>query len=616
MAPGDTPAPTLYRVYTNKPYNRTETKENIMNSDKRVLIAIVLSIAVWLLYESFLAPPRTAPPQPAPVQTQENISRESAPIPAAPSKPTPTIKSAERIPIQTPTAPEKIITVQNNVYRMALTSSQAAISSSRLLNYKETLPAPAFTAWIRKTFKLSSESDSNKADNYKEMIALSPRDLLPLNTSFVYPNGTVAQVSNWSSTTDTADINAQLGPEQLVFSGIDQNLQFSKRFEFFPEDYTIAFDMVITNAGAETIEGSPFIEWTTQLPEESGGGLFSGNAGAAPRFSYLLKGENEKEDLHDIEEEITYEGKDIAWTAIEEKYFISALIPNERRPAEVRLSASKQMVSYKLVYPYVRLNPGESDVFRVALYIGPRDIDILAQQGAQLERTVNFGYLDIISKPLILMLNFLNGFLHNWGLSIIVLTIIIKILFWPLTSKSFKSMQGMKQLQPQIAELKEKFKDNREEFARKQMELFKRYKVNPLGGCLPMLLQIPVFIALYQGLMNSIELRHATFIPFWINDLSAKDPTYITPIVMGASMFLQQKMTPTTADPAQAKMFMFMPIIFTVMFLNFPSGLVIYWLVNNLISIAQQVYINKKHSDAGGTQCSPSTSKQKQSKKQ
>jgi len=273
-------------------------------------------------------------------------------------------------------------------------------------------------------------------------------------------------------------------------------------------------------------------------------------------------------------------------------------------------------VSYKLIYPYLRLSPGESQTLKFSLYIGPRDIDILELQNAQLERTIDFGWFDIISKPLLLTLKFLNGFLHNWGVSIIVLTILIKILFWPLTNKSFKSMKGMQKLQPEIKELKEKHKDNKEEFAKQQMALFKRYKVNPLGGCLPMVLQIPVFIALYRALMDSIELRHAAFIPFWINDLAAKDPTYIAPLVMGASMFLQQKMTPTTVDPAQAKIMMFMPVMFTVMFLNFPSGLVIYWLINNLISIAQQVYINKKPSDAGGTQCSPLTSKQNQKKKQ
>jgi len=428
------------------------------------------------------------------------------------------------------------------------------------------------------------------------MINLSSTDLLPVNTSFVYPDGTVAAVPVWNDGGVESEVTALSRPESISFSGSDdqKKLQFKKRYKFFPDDYTVKFDMVITNTSSESVEGNPFLEWTTKKPEKSGGGLFNRSGQSAPRFTYLIKDKTEKKKITDIEEEIIIQGDNVSWTAIEEKYFISAIIPQDRRPAQIRLSAGEQVISYKLVYPYLRLSPGESQTLTFSLYIGPRDIGILEKQNAQLERTIDFGWFDIISKPLLLTLKFLNGFLHNWGVSIIVLTIFIKLLFWPLTHKSFKSMKGMQKIQPEIKALKEKHKDNKEEFAKQQMALFKLHKVNPLGGCLPMVLQIPVFIALYRALMDSIELRHAVFIPFWINDLAAKDPTYIAPLVMGASMFLQQKMTPTTADPSQAKIMMFMPIIMTVMFLNFPAGLVIYWLVNNLISIAQQMYINKK----------------------
>jgi YidC/Oxa1 family membrane protein insertase len=566
-----------------------------MNTDKRVLIAIVLSLAVWLMYESFLAPPRTAPPAPGPAQTQERPAIETASLPAGVPQTKLTSTIPEILTAQQPTEPGRIITVYNGLYRMSLAGAQAVITSISLLNYKESLPPPALTAWIRKTFKLSNDEKNNGPDNFKEMIDLSLPDALPINTSFVYPNGTVASVTGWHVGSDTDEISAQDRPEHLVFSGVDQNsMQFEKKFEFRPDEYKIIFDMVITNTSLGTLEGNPFLEWTTKLPEKSGGGMFSSSGQSAPRFTYLIKDNIEKKNLADIEEEIIIQGDDVAWTAIEEKYFISAVIPETLRPAQIRLSASERIVSYKLVYPYLRLSPGESQSFKFALYIGPRDSAILQEQNAQLERTIDFGWFDIISKPLLLTLKFLNGFLHNWGISIIVLTIFIKLLFWPLTNKSFKSMKGMQNIQPEIKALKEKHKDNKEEFAKQQMALFKLHKVNPLGGCLPMVLQIPVFIALYRALMDSIELRHAAFIPFWINDLAAKDPTYIAPLIMGASMFLQQKMTPTTVDPSQAKIMMFMPVIFTVMFLNFPAGLVIYWLVNNLISIAQQMYINKK----------------------
>lgn len=206
---------------------------------------------------------------------------------------------------------------------------------------------------------------------------------------------------------------------------------------------------------------------------------------------------------------------------------------------------------------------------------------------------VSFGFFDPVAKPMLFLLKLFYKFIPNYGLAIIFLSVGIKLVFWPLTHKSQKSMKGMQKLQPKIAELKEKYKNNKEELNRKTMEFYRTNKVNPLGGCLPILIQIPVFFALYRVLLNSIEIRHAPLISFWINDLSSKDPTYISPLLMGASMFIQQKMTPTVGDPAQAKIMLAMPVIFTFMFLSFPSGLVIYWLVTNVLSIAQQYYINK-----------------------
>lgn len=190
------------------------------------------------------------------------------------------------------------------------------------------------------------------------------------------------------------------------------------------------------------------------------------------------------------------------------------------------------------------------------------------------------------------MLKYLYQYTGNYGFAIIIITCILKLIFFPLTHKSYKSMKDMQMLQPKMNELKEKFKNDRDAMNRAVMELYKTHKVNPMGGCLPMLVQIPVFFGLYRALMYSIELRHAPFM-LWITDLSAKDPYYVTPIIMGATMFIQQKMTPSNMDPVQAKMMLMLPVVFTFMFLSFPSGLVIYWLVNNVLTIIQQAYINK-----------------------
>jgi len=235
--------------------------------------------------------------------------------------------------------------------------------------------------------------------------------------------------------------------------------------------------------------------------------------------------------------------------------------------------------------------------FPFALYLGPKDMGDLEKGEGGLGRVLSFGFWDPIAKPMLFILKLFYKFIPNYGLAIIFLSVLIKVVFWPLTHKGQKSMKemqkGMQKLQPKLAELKEKYKNNKDELNRRTMELYRTHKVNPLGGCLPLLIQFPVFIALYRVLLNSIELRHAPFVSSWINDLAAKDPTYISPLIMGASMFIQQKMTPTAGDPAQAKMMLAMPIVFTFLFLNFPSGLVIYWLVSNVLSISQQYYINK-----------------------
>ncbi|MEJ2033346.1 MAG: membrane protein insertase YidC, partial [Deltaproteobacteria bacterium] len=221
-----------------------------------------------------------------------------------------------------------------------------------------------------------------------------------------------------------------------------------------------------------------------------------------------------------------------------------------------------------------------------------------------------FGWFDILAKPMLYLLNFFYGFTHNYGVAIILVTIIIKLLFWPIAHKGMKSMKTMQKLQPKITKLREKYKDDRERMNQEMMKLYQTYKINPLGGCLPMILQIPVFFALYKLLLQTIELRHAPFV-LWINDLSAPDRLHlgfnipvlggipVLTLLMGVSMYLQQKMTPTSADPTQAKVMRFLPVIFTFMFINFASGLVLYWFVNNLLSMAQQYVINRQTAAEG-----------------
>ncbi len=236
---------------------------------------------------------------------------------------------------------------------------------------------------------------------------------------------------------------------------------------------------------------------------------------------------------------------------------------------------------------------GQTGIFGYTAYVGPKDYELLKQQGVGLEAAINIGnWMKWLAFPFLFVMQFLYKYVGNYGIVIIIITVLTKIIFWPLGNKSYKSMKEMQKVQPKMAELKERYKDDKQKLNAAVMELYKTHKINPLGGCLPVVIQIPVFIALYQLLSYAIELRHAPFV-WWIQDLSAKDPYYITPVIMGATMLIQQKMTPAMGDPMQQKMMMFMPVVFTFLFLNFPSGLVIYWLINNVLSIGQQYYINK-----------------------
>jgi YidC/Oxa1 family membrane protein insertase len=303
----------------------------------------------------------------------------------------------------------------------------------------------------------------------------------------------------------------------------------------------------------------------------------------------------------------------VGWVGYEDHYFLAALIPAE--PALARATVSPENAGVQLLLSSPR-NPKADASTRFTIYVGPKDVELLEATGYQLERAVAFGWFSFLAVPLLRILNVFHGFTGNYGVDIILLTVLVKVLFIPLTNRSMKSMRDMQRLQPQMAKLREKFKDDREKLNKEMIELYRRHRVNPLGGCLPMLLQFPVFIGLYQALSQAIELRHAKF-AFWVHDLSAHEcypwpgqgtitgcnefamlgiPIPILVLLMGGSMILQQYLSPSSGmDPAQQRMMMIlMPVMFTVMFINFPSGLVLYWLVNNVLTITQQWWSNRE----------------------
>jgi YidC/Oxa1 family membrane protein insertase len=286
----------------------------------------------------------------------------------------------------------------------------------------------------------------------------------------------------------------------------------------------------------------------------------------------------------------------VQWTALQNKYFLAALIPQE--PArQIWVIKQREDQSIQKVTVGIPGGPaGENTKMQLVLYAGPKEYDALKALSVHLEETIDFGWfiygswvlVRVVAQPLFGVLRFLQHFTHNYGVAIILLTMSVRVLFIPLTHKSYRSMKAMQAVQPKVAALQKKYKDNKEQLNREMLELYRQHKVNPFGGCLPSLLQVPVFVALFNVLYTTIELRQAPFM-LWIRDLSDKDPYYILPILMGITMVVQQKLQPSQMDPRQARLMLLMPAFLTVLFLNFPAGLVLYWMTNNLLSIGQQV---------------------------
>ena len=285
------------------------------------------------------------------------------------------------------------------------------------------------------------------------------------------------------------------------------------------------------------------------------------------------------------------------WAAMQQHYFLSAWIPEQNQENLFYThTQGSDLYTVGIRGPDVKVAPGTQTITQAKLYVGPELTEQLKQLAPHLDMTVDYGWLWFISDILYWLLAKMYLLMGNWGFAIIAVTVLIKLLFYPLSAASYRSMSKMRALQPKIAMLRERYGDDRQKLTQETMALYRRDKINPFGGCLPILVQIPIFIALYWVLVESVQLRQAPFI-FWIHDLSVKDPYFILPILMGITMVIQQRMNPAPPDPTQAKVMMMLPIVFTLLFMNFPAGLVLYWVVNNGLSILQQWYIMRQYSD-------------------
>jgi YidC/Oxa1 family membrane protein insertase len=372
-------------------------------------------------------------------------------------------------------------------------------------------------------------------------------------------------------------------------------IRSAKIYTFKRDSYEIEIAHEVVNSGSESLSPYTYFQIVRDgkppegAPSRMGASTFTGPA------IYTEQDKYQKIDFADIAKgKDKHAGKaDNGWVAMVQHYFVAAWLPQGKTEREFfTRKLGDDLYAAGVIVPMGAVAPGATGKLVVALYAGPQEQDKLAKIAPGLNLVVDYGWLTVIAAPLFWVLETFHGMVGNWGWAIIILTVLLKLVFFPLSAASYKSMAKMRLLTPKLAKLKETFGDDKQRYNQEMMELYKREKINPLGGCLPIVVQIPVFISLYWVLLGTVEMRDAPWLG-WIADLSTKDPFYVLPLIMGATMLIQTKLNPTPPDPIQAKIMLLMPIVFTGMFLFFPAGLVLYWTVNNLLSIAQQWQITR-----------------------
>ena len=368
-------------------------------------------------------------------------------------------------------------------------------------------------------------------------------------------------------------------------------VRYTKTFVFRRDTYVIDIEYAVENRSARPWAGYLYAQFVRSHVDEPG--IF-----AVPTYTggayYTPDDKYQKISLSDMAAAPFRRETTGGWVAMLQHYFVGAWLPESDAKTEFYtevLPGQRYVIGLKQLTP-TEVAPGARGTLTAHLYAGPKEQQRLEKLSEGLELTVDYGLLTVISAPLFWVLDWIHRWVGNWGWAIVILTFLIKLVFYPLSAASYKSMAHMKKVQPKMAALKERYGDDRQKLNQAMMELYKTEKINPLGGCLPILVQIPVFIALYWVLLESVEMRHAPFV-LWLRDLSSPDPYYVLPLIMGVTMYIQQWLNPAPVDPVQKKVFMILPLAFTVFFVFFPAGLVLYWVVNNVLSIAQQWQITR-----------------------
>ncbi len=476
-----------------------------------------------------------------------------------------------------PTNAKQRVQVRTDVLNLEIDLQEGNIVQAQLLDYPE-------SDNNSKPFTLLQDMPGKQYVANSSLFVVDQQTVKTVNVPF----SASEQSYHLSPTEDTLNVTLSgQTPEGLVVH---------KTFLLKRGSYQIDVKYDIANEGSTAWQGYLNTQLLRSSPTEDKSSMF--HMGSYTGASYSVPGQSryKKVSFKDMTKSNVDVEANGGWIAMQQHYFLSAWIPDvqENNRFYTRYMNNDYTIGY--ISPVIEVAPAAKKQVHVRLYLGPELTDVLKEISPGLDLTVDYGWLWFISQLLFSLLKSIHAFIGNWGWSIVLVTVLIKLAFYQLSAKSYKSMAGMRKLQPKLQALRERYGDDKAKMSQATMELYRQEKINPLGGCLPILIQIPVFIALYWVLVESVQLRQAPFI-LWITDLSAADPYHVLPIIMGITMLVQQKLNPAPPDPTQAKMMMFLPVVFTLLFMNFPAGLVLYWTVNNSLSILQQWYITRKYGE-------------------
>jgi len=542
---------------------------------RRVILYAALAFIVYTLWLNWQHDYPPAHPVSTNVTLPAPASKESNMLPDMPGNDTSQVKTSQVIIAD---KAKNVVTVKTDVMVLTIDAQNGDIINTQLLDYPVSVEEP------QKPITLLYDQTQQR---------------YVANSSLFTSTGNTIENINFNFTSAQPSYQLNAGQKELVVTlegKSDTGILAKKNFVFTPGSYLIGVNYQIENQSDTAWRGYMNAQLLRSLPEEDKSSMF--HVGSYTGASYSSPGQHryQKVNFKDMDKANLNVDAKGGWVAMQQHYFLSAWIPNAESKNVLYTRANDGAYTIGTVSQPLVVDPGATKQIGANLYIGPEITSNLKAIAPGLDMTVDYGWLWFLSTALFSVMKAIYSVIGNWGWSIVLVTVLIKLAFYRLSAKSYKSMAGMRKLQPKLMALRERYGDDKAKMSQATMELYRQEKVNPLGGCLPILVQIPVFIALYWVLLESVELRQAPFI-LWINDLAAADPYHILPIIMGATMLIQQRLNPAPPDPVQAKVMMFLPVLFTALFWNFPAGLVLYWIVNNTLSILQQWYITRKYSD-------------------